>query len=190
VPDKDLFPQQTGKGWKKASEAIGELDPAAPDAEERWRRAGEELARALAATLEEIPPGSLDLPGVATELQRLARAGDVDVDLCAAFGDADDDEAGRLLALVARMLLATMGGELAGLATGEIGVLLARHFLRALARRAGFDRRLPFGLGSQLSAADALARMEEVLAGPAVEELIPVLLDRCLQPAGGKRDGC
>lgn len=188
MPDKALFPQQTGKGWKKASEAIGELDPAAPDAEERRQRAGEELKRALIATWEEIPPGSLDLPGVAAELRRLAHAGETDVDLCAAFGDTDDDEAGRLLALVARMLLATMSSELTGLTLDEIGVLLASHFLRALARRAGFDRRLPFEPGSNLSAPDALTGVEQVLADSIVEELLPMFLARCPQPAGGRRD--
>jgi len=188
VPDQDLFPRQVGKGWKRAIEAIGELAPAAPDAEERRRQAGEELKQALLATLEEIPPGSLDLFDAAAELRRLARSREADIDLCAAFGDTDDDEAGRLLALVARMLLATMGGELAGLTTEEVVALLAGHFLRALARRAGFDRRLPFGLGSELSAPDALSRVEQVLAEPAVEELIPTLLDCCRQSSGGKQD--
>ncbi|WP_119727662.1 hypothetical protein [Thermomonospora amylolytica] len=162
------------KLWEQANKAVIGAQEAAPEA----------VAEALAFTLESIPPGSLDFAEVAAEIQRIARAGVPDEDLCTAIPAPPGDEAGRLLALVARMLLATMGGDLAGAAVNEISALLAEHFVRALARRAGLERSLPFKLGPEFSALDAMHGMARVLSEPAVRATVPDLLARHLADAG------
>jgi hypothetical protein len=150
---------------------------------------GTPLSRALAQTIEMIPPGSLDFEGAAAEVQRIAwltqRADPADIDLCGLFGMPADDESVRLLAQVARLLVATASGDLVSMSTNEITWLLARHFLRAVARRAGTDRIIPFTLARGSSAPGALMEIRRLLEHPSIDELIPVFLEGQERTSGG-----
>ncbi|MFI6516947.1 hypothetical protein ACIBF1_15420 [Spirillospora sp. NPDC050679] len=186
MPDDDRFPKERAKGWDRAMNVglahppdAGTTDGAVP-AEVR-----QAVTRALISSIDLLPEGGLNLTGTAEEVLRLARlmakAGPDAVDLCQAFHPsgtghpAGSIESGRLLGQVARMLLATMGGDLADMVVSEVAPLLAREFLRALARRSGLERGLPF---RPVPAQRSLAVMERMLAEPVLTELVPLFLER------------
>lgn len=195
MPDDDRFPKKYGRGWGPATKSIHSPMATAADGSQGavpghgCRDDDTALSRAVAQTIEIIPPGSLNFEGVATEVQRIARliqrTDPADVDLCGLFGLPSDDESVHLLAKVARLLVATMGGDLVSMSTNEITWLLARHFLRALARQAGTDRVIPFTLGPDASAPDVLKEIRRELAHPSMDELIPILLEGQGRTSGG-----
>lgn len=195
MPDDDRFPKKYGRGWGSAMESIRDHMAAAADGSQDAglghddRGENTPLSRAVTQTIETIPPGSVDFAGTAAEVQRVARlmrrADPADVDLCGLFGTSADDESVRLLAKVARLLVATMSGDLVNMSTDEIIWLLARYFLGALARQAGTDRIIPFTLEPGAPAPDALREMRRQLAHPSMDELIPILLEVQERTSGG-----
>lgn len=192
MPDDDRFPRKYGRGWGPAVEPIRESATAAAprDTGTPGEAQGQQESTPLSqAVIQTIPPGSLDFNSVAADVQRIARfverTDHADLDLCGLFGMPADDESVRLLAQVARLLVATMSGDLVSMSINEITWLLAGNFLKAVARRAGTDRIIPFMLRPGDSAPDALAGIRRLLEHPSVEELIPILLAGQSHTVGG-----
>jgi hypothetical protein len=188
VPDDDRFPKEYGKGWQRAfGHVMGSPGPpdasassSAPSSDDRYA----DLERALRNTLDDLalPIAGLDFDRTASEAQRIARllhkTDPAHIDLCGVFARPDDDETIRLLGLVARMIVATMHGDLVAMTTNEVTLLLARGFLRALARRAGFDRAVPFRIGKHRSVIGALGAINGMLGTPSLDYLASDLIDR------------
>jgi hypothetical protein len=196
MPDDDRFPRKYGRGWGPAVKPIRESATTeatrgtGTPGEARGQQESAPLSQAVIQTIQTIPPGSLDFNSLAAEVQRIAhlveQSDHADLDLCGLFGTLADDESVRLLAQVARLLVATMSGDLLSMSINEITWLLAGSFLKAVARRAGTDRIIPFTLRPGDSAPDALASIRHLLEHPSVEELIPILLSEQLPTSGGR----